>query len=264
MPSKKGRIVRYQGRKLQLSDLVQKLVAAKKRPVCSADLRSYLAGQEEAEVGYIQAFGQILIKAAIPRPGPVLRLYAIGIHRNRTYYATESSAEIHRQFESFCAHERAEYLLKRDYLLCLPKPGQLKADLDKAAAFSLRRIIETTVPHLQHGHLAANLQMWLDNGPCSAWVKPVFNQVDRNGAIEILKEEAAKRAPYIDSMNFNRHLARICPTILKGGAEPVYSEEVVRTYCETLWPLRDENLESATNSLLRWILVMVQIARGDI
>jgi hypothetical protein len=193
----------------------------------------------------------------------VLRLYAIGIHRNRTYYATESSAEIHRQFESFCAQERAEYLVKRDYLLCLPKPGELKSDLDMAAAFSLRRVIETTVPHLESGHLAANLQMWLDNGPCNAWVKPVFHQVDRINALEILKEEAAKRAPYIDSMNFNRHLARICPTILRGRAGPVYCEEVLWRYCETLWPLRCENLESATNSLLKWILVMIAVAVGE-
>lgn len=264
MPSRKGRTVRYRGRKLQLIDLIRKLVAEKKRPVCSADIRAYLASQDEAEVGYIQSFGQILIKASVPRPGSTPRLYAIGTHRNRTYYVAEPTEEAHRQFARFCAHERTEYILKRGYLLCLPKPDFLKSDLDMAAAFALRRIIANAVPHLENSYLLAKLQMWLDNGPRSSWVKPDFHQVGRKAALEILKTEVAARAPYIDSMNYNRHLARVCPTILRLGSEPVYCEEVLRCYCGTIWPLHNQNLESEVNSLLKWILVMVQVASGDI
>jgi hypothetical protein len=66
----------------------------KNRPVCSADLNEYLAGQEHAELGYIQAFGQILIKAAIVRPGNIPRLHAAGIFRNRTYYSADNESGV--------------------------------------------------------------------------------------------------------------------------------------------------------------------------
>ena len=264
MPSKKGRIVRYRGRKLQLIDLVRKLVVEKKRPVCSADIRAYLASQDEAEVGYIQAFGQILIKASVPGPKSIPRLCPIGIHRNRTYYVAEPTEEAHWQFARFCAHEKAEHILKGGYLHCLPKPGLVISDLDMAAAFALRRIIATTVPHLENSSLQGELRMWLANGPRTPWVKPAFRQVGRKAALEILKAEVAARAPYIDSMNHNRHLARVCPTILRPGSEPVYCEEVLQCYCGTIWPLHNQNLESEVNSLLKWILVMVQVASGEI
>ncbi len=64
-------------------------------------------------------------------------------------------------------------------------------------------------------------------------------------------------------MNFNRHLARICPTILRRGAEPIYCEEIIRTYCATIWPVRAENLEKEVNSLLQWLLVMVRVAISE-
>jgi hypothetical protein len=263
MASRKGRIVRYRGRKLALIDLVKRLVMAKKRPVCSADIRAYLSNQDESEVGYIQPFGQILIKASVHRPGSTPRLYAIGIHKNRTYYATQETEQAHQQFARFCAFERAEYLLKRGYLLSLPKPELLKTDLDKAAAYSLRRIIEDAAPYLD-GYASSKLRLWLDNRPREPWVKPSFHQFPREEALKILKEEVAARAPYIDTMNFNRHLARVCPTILRCGAEPVYCEELLRVYCETLWPTKNQNLECAVNSLLKWILVMVQVAVGAV
>jgi hypothetical protein len=232
--------------------------------VCSADIRTYLASQDEAEVGYIQSFGQILIKASVPRPGSTPRLYPIGIHRNRTYYVAEPTEEAHRQFERFCAHEKAEYILKRGYLLCLPKPDFLNSDLDMAAAFALRRIIANMVPNLEKGYLLTKLRIWLDNGPRCSWVKPAFREVGRMAALEVLKTEVAARAPYIDSMNYNRHLARVCPTILRPGSEPVYCEEVVRCYSGTIWPLHNQNLEREVNSLLKWILVMVQVACDNI
>src|ERR1700727_1568282 len=125
MSSKKGRVTLYSGRKLQLIDLVRKLEVVKKRPVCSADIRTYLLEQEESEIGYIQAFGQVLIKAALPRPDSVPRLFPVGMHRNRVYYTAELNQDAHDRFLRYCAQERAEYLFKRGYLHCLPKAARI-------------------------------------------------------------------------------------------------------------------------------------------
>jgi hypothetical protein len=261
MASKKGRVPLYSGRKLQLIDLVRRLEVVRKRPVCSADIRAYLLEQEESEIGYIQSYGQILIKAALPRPDPVPRLFAVGVHRNRVYYTAELSQSAHDLFERYCAQERAEYLIKRGFLHCLP--ASVRTALEQAAAHSLARIIESTLPHLESKHLALTLENGLKVRPTVPWIKPDFHEINRREALRMLKAEANERVPYIPSMNHNRHLARICPTILRGQAEPVYCEEIVRTYCATIWPLRAENLEKEVNSLLQWLLVMVGVAVGE-
>lgn len=240
-------------------DLVRTLVAVKKRPVCSTDIRAYLIEQEETEIGYIQSFGQVLIKAAIPRPAPVPRLHPVGMHRNRVYYTTELNSEARDRFERFCAQERAVYLINRCFLRCLPKPAMIETDLEKAAAYSLAEIVESTLPYLDTSHMVREIENWRSVYVGCEWVKPEFNRINRKAAQRILKAESSARAPYIQSMNFNRHLARICPTILRRGEEPVYCEEIVRCYSATIWPLRPGNLEKEVNSLLQWILVMVRV-----
>ncbi len=228
--------------------------------MCSTDIRAYLIEQEETEIGYIQSFGQVLIKAAIPRPAPVPRLHAVGMHRNRVYYTTELNSEARDRFERFCAQERAVYLINRGFLRCLPPLAMIETDLEKAAAYSLVEIVESTLPYLDASHMVREIENWLSVYQGGTWVRPQFSQITRRAALRILKAESSARAPYIPSMNFNRHLARICPTILRRGAEPVCCEEIVRCYCATIWPIRAGNLEKEVNSLLQWILVMVRMA----
>jgi hypothetical protein len=259
MPSLKGRIVRYRGRKLQLIDLVRKLTEIKGRPVCSVDIRQFLSAQEEVEIGYIQALGQILIKAAIVQPDPIPRLYPVGIHGNKTYYAADSGAEWNSAFARFCAIERAEFLLKRGFLHCI-QPGPRQSDLEKAAASSLRTIIERTAGYLDPSVLRFRLDLWLEQNPRGGAGLPHFRRLTRNHALALLRREVAVRAEYVSSMNYNRHLARICPTILRNGHPPVYCAEVIRSYCAVQWPLGDENPDNEAASLLQWILVMAPVA----
>jgi hypothetical protein len=141
--------------------------------------------------------------------------------------------------------------------------GRIESALEKAAAYSLTRIIESTLPHLEAKHLANKLHNWHQAHPGCMWTKPEFHSVNRREVLRILKEEAEVRAPYIPSMNTNRHLARISPTLLRGQAEPVYCEEALRSYCATIWPTRSENQEKQANEVLQWILVMVKVALGD-
>jgi hypothetical protein len=261
MPSIKGRIVRYRGRKSQLIDLVRKLTESKGRPVCSVDIRQFLSAQEEVEIGYIQALGQILIKAAIVQPDPIPRLHPVGIHGNKTYYCADAKPEWSSAFERFCATARAEFLLKRGFLHC-NQPGLRQSDLEKAAASSLRTIIERTTGYLDPSALRFRLDFWLDQNPPGDASLPHFRRLNRREALDLLRREVAVRAEYVPSMNYNRHLARICPTILRNGHPPVYCAEVLRSYCAVQWPIGNENPDNEAASLLHWILVMVMLAQS--
>lgn len=263
MPSLSGRIVRYRGRKLHLIALVEELSALKRRPVCSTDIREHLAGQDHHEVGYLQALGQILIKAAILRPGSIPRLHAVGIHRNRSYYASTKDERWEAAFVRFCATERAEYLQRRGFLHCLPQ-GSPRSALERAAACSLRAIIEDTAGYMDPVMLRHHLDLWLEQHPRSQGATPPCRHLSRRQALALLKRETTIRAGYIPSMNYNRHLARVSPTILRCGHPPAYCAEVVRSYCAFQWPMGAENPDREAASLLQWILVMVRVARSKL
>jgi hypothetical protein len=245
-----------------LIELIRMLSELKDRPVCSIDLREYLAEQEHAEIGYIQSFGQILIKAAVVRPGNVLKLYPIGIHCNRTYYCADDNPRWKAAFIRFGAIERAEYLHKRGFLDCL-SPGSPQSALERAAASSLRNIIEDAAGYLVPSVLRFRLDVWLEQHPCGSPATPPFCRLSRGQALELLKQETAVRAEYVPRMNYNRHLARICPIILRYGHSPAYCVESLRSYCAVQWPLGNEDSDREAVSLLQWILVMISVARSS-
>jgi hypothetical protein len=245
-----------------LIELVRVLSQRKDRPVCSADLKAHLAEQEHAELGYIQALGQILIKAAIVRPGDTPRLHAVGIFRNRTYYSADDNPRWKAAFMRFGAIERAEYLQKRGFLHCLP-PGVPPSPLERAAAYSLRDIIEDTAGYMDPTMLRYRLDFWLSEHPRRSEAPPPFQRLSRGQAVALLKRETARRAEYVPSMNYNRHLARVCPTILRCGQPPVYCCELLQLYCTVQWPVGTENPDRQVNSLLQWILIMIGLARSE-
>jgi hypothetical protein len=242
--------------------LVEEVSALKRRPVCSSDLRQHLAQQEHAEIGYIQAWGQILLKASIVRPGPIPRLYAVGIHRYKTYYAPNEDPRWATTFRSFCAADRAEYLVKRQFIYCLPELRPPQSALESMAAASLRMIIEKTAPHLEATLLRYRLDSWLRNHPRTKTTVPMFKEVTRRRALQLLQREIRLRADYIPSMNYSRHLARISPTILRCGKSPVYCEELIRDYCAVHWPLPHEKPDAQASSLLQWILAMIKVGQS--
>ena len=261
MSSLPGRIVRYQGRKQHLLRIVAEVCALKRRPVCSTDLREHLAQQEHAEIGYIQAWGQILLKAAVVRPGSTPRLHAVGIHQYKTYYAPNDDPQWTFAFERFCAEERAEYLIKRQYIYCLPEGQVQRSPLESIAAASMRRIIEATAPPLEATMVRYRMDSWLRLHPKSKVTMPIFKRLTRQEALQLLKQETLRRADYLRNMNYNRHLARVSPTILRCGSPQVYCEELIRAYCVVHWPLPNENPDTEAASLLQWILAMLQFTK---
>jgi hypothetical protein len=261
MSSLRGRIVRYQGRKQHLLRLVEEVCALKRRPVCSTDLKAHLAQQEHAEIGYIQAWGQIMLKAAVVRPGSTPRLHAIGIHRYKTYYAPSDNPKWASAFERFCAEERAQYLIKRQFIYCLPEGQIPRSPLESIAAASMRWIVEDTAPPLEATMVRYRMDSWLRLHPASKVTRPIFNRLTRQEALLLLKQETARRADYIPTMNYNRHLARVSPTILRRGSPRVYCEELIRAYCPVHWPLPHEKPDTEAVSLLQWILAMIWIGR---
>jgi hypothetical protein len=239
--------------------LVEEVCALKGRPVCSSDLKDHLALQEDPEIGYIQAWGQILLKAAIARSGPTPRLHSVGIHRYKTYYAPSDDPKWAFAFERFCAEERAQYLIKRQFIYCLP-PGHVpRSPLESIAAASMRRIVEDTAPPLEATMVRYRMDSWLRMHPPSKVTVPEFRRLTRLEALRLLKQETALRAGYIPQMNHNRQLANISPTILRRESPQAYCEELIRAYCVVHWPLAHENPDEQADSLLRWILAMLHI-----
>ena len=197
--------------------------------------------------------------AFLVEPHP--RLHKIGIHRNRTYYAATANPEWHVAFERFRATERAEFLIKRGFLQCISSGLAPRSSLEAAAAGSLRELIEKTLPYLDSSVLTFRLRFWLDQHPPGIDVIPKFCRISRKAALQRLKTQTRLRAPYVPSMNYNRHLVRVCPLILREGRPATYSEEVLRSYCVVQWPLANESGDKEANSLLQWILVMVMLAQ---
>ena len=266
MSSLPGRIVRYRGRKKHLVRLVEEVCALKGRPVCSSDLKDHLAQQENAEIGYIQSWGQILLKAAIVRPGPIPRLHSVGIHRYKAYYAPSDDPKWARAFRRFCAEERAQYLIKRQFIYCIP-PGDVPRDvplspLQSIAAASMRRIVEDTAPPLEATMVRYYMDSWLRTHPPSKVTVPEFKRLTRQQALQLLKQQTALRADYIPHMNYNRHMARLSPTILRRESPQVYCEELIRAYCVVHWPLPHEKPDEQADSLLQWILAMLHIGHS--
>jgi hypothetical protein len=262
MSGRRGRVIRYRGRKQRLVELVRTLSERMDRPVCSVDLKEYLAGQEHHELGYIQALGQILIKAALVQPGGIPHLHAVGIFRNRTFYSADDNPRWNAAFMRFGACERAEYLHRQGFLQCLPSSG-IRSTLECAAASSLRDIIEDTAGYMDPSLLRYRLDIWLSKHPRVRGAMPPFHGLSRKQALALLKRETSVRADYVPTMNYNRHLARVCPTFLRFGHSPVYCAEALHSYCVVQWPLRGENPDREAASLLQWILVMIAVARSE-
>jgi len=80
--------------------------------------------------------------------------------------------------------------------------------------------------------------------------------------LQLLKQQTALRADYIPQMNYNRHLARLYPTILRRESPQVYCEELIRAYCVVHWPLPHEKPDEQADSLLQWILAMLHIGHS--
>jgi hypothetical protein len=82
--------------KAKLMAAVGDLVAKMGRPVCSDDLRRYLNALEDQEQVpfFTQCWGQVLLKAARPRPEPFPYLRCLGKLGNRAYYALEDTQEL--------------------------------------------------------------------------------------------------------------------------------------------------------------------------
>ncbi|MDX6765610.1 MAG: hypothetical protein SFU85_02355 [Candidatus Methylacidiphilales bacterium] len=82
--------------KAKLLAAVGDLVAKMGRPVCSDDLRSHLNTMEDQErvPFFAQCWGQVLLKAARPRPEPFPYLRCLGKIGNRAYYALEDTQEL--------------------------------------------------------------------------------------------------------------------------------------------------------------------------
>ena len=257
-----SRVVLYRGRKRLLLTLLASLCEQKQRPVSAFDLREYFNAQPESEFGYIQCLGQILIKAAVPRPSPIPVAHQVGIFRNKTYYAPDKDPKWLELFQRFCAHHRAEYLVIRGFLTSFSKDLQKVSALEQTAAWSLHQIIEATVPLLDCRALASHLQLWRDLHPIKSASQLAHRRIDRRSALRVLKQEVDLRAPYIESMNYNRVMARVSPTILRGRLDPYYSRELIHAYCSAHWPEENQNMESEAVSLLHWILAMVHFAKN--
>lgn len=82
--------------KAKLMAAVGDMVAKMGRPVCSDDLRRYLNALEDQEQVpfFTQCLGQVLLKAARPRPEPFPFLRCLGKVGNRAYYALEDTQEL--------------------------------------------------------------------------------------------------------------------------------------------------------------------------
>jgi hypothetical protein len=242
--------------------LLSQLSELKQRPVSALDIREYLNSQPESDFGYIQNWGQILIKAAIPRPSPIPVAHQVGIFRNKTYYAPDKDPKWLELFQRFCAHHRAEYLVIRGFLTTFSKNVRKAPALEQTAAWSLHQIIEATVPLLDCRALASHLQLWQDLHPIKSASLLAHRHIDRKSALCVLKQEVDLRAPYIESMNYNRVMARVSPTILRGRLDPYYSRELIHAYCSAQWPEKNQNMESEAVSLLHWILAMMHFAKN--
>ena len=243
--------------------LVEEVCALRGRPVCSADLKDHLAQQEDPEIGYIQAWGQILLKASIVRAGPTPRLHSLGIHCYKTYYAPSADPKWTVAFRRFCAEERAQYLIKRQFIYCIPPSDVPRtvpwSPLESIAAASMRRIVEDTAPPLEATMVRYRMDSWLRTHPPLKVTVPEFKKLTREKALRLLRQETALRAGYIPQMNHNRHLALISPTILRRECPQVYCEELIRAYCVVHWPLAHENPDEQADSLLQWILAMLHV-----
>ncbi len=257
-----SRVVLYRGRKRRLLELLGELCELKQRPVSATDLREYLNSQPEQEIGYIQCIGQILLKAAIPRPAPIPIAYQIGIFRNKMYYASDSHPKWSELFQRYCALRRAEYLIGRGFLISFSKDLRKGEALEQLAAWSLHRIIETTAPLLDSRDLIFCLNRWVDLHPIASTLTLPHRRIDRKAAVHLLKREVEARAPYIEGMNLNRVMARVSPTILRGDLAPYYSSELIEAYCSAQWPEKNQNSEKEVVSLLHWILAMIHFAKN--
>ena len=82
----------------------------------------------------------------------------------------------------------------------------------------MRRIVEDTAPPLEATMVRYQMDSWLRTHPKSKMTMPEFREANRQQALHLLKSETARRADYIPQMNYNRHLARLSPTILRCGS----------------------------------------------
>ncbi len=106
------------------------------------------------------------------------------------------------------------------------------------------------------------MDSWLRSHPPSKVTIPSFRRLTRQEALQLLKQETNRRADYIPTMNLNRHLARVSPTILRCGSPAVYCEELIREYCAVQWPLPGESPDTEAASLLQWILAMIKVGQS--
>ncbi len=132
--------------------------------------------------------------------------------------------------------------------------------LARAASSSLRKIIEGTLPLLTSPAQTSPLHRWLETYSSRPATNPSHERINRSIALQILTTETAERIPWVPSMNYQRHLARVSPTILRRNRPPYYSKELLSAYCAAQWPVVTENAEKQTGLFLRWALVMQSLS----
>jgi len=256
----KGRLMIYpRAESMAFVKLVKKMIGKLERPICSADIRVFLRSNPEVEIGLVQRAGQLLAKAARPRPNGFPRLWRVARVGGRTYYGLENGQHWKAVLEQHHADLIGAYLINQEFPLLLPMlRGAGRHDFAAAAAWGWNFFAQWVQNRGDKGpaRLLDRLLRMTEGFPACTGV-PSCGEGERLTPAHAKKRmalEADSRMPGVP-MNLNRHMARMLPPLLWNGPK-FYSREQVMAYCQWHWPMEGDQPRLAQAISQGWSMIL--------
>ncbi|MDD2710594.1 MAG: hypothetical protein PHV34_21655 [Verrucomicrobiae bacterium] len=239
--------------KRKMIAIVNELCHAYGRPVCSSDLKVFFARYPDRRPCLLQRLGQILVKCGYPMTSPANRIYPVGIHRCRAYYAPDIDPFWKKEFRQHVIRDRLQEEIAghfTDHALQL-----LKGPNAALARNALAGWLEETgllLRELKDQNCLIAQSIGDLRNEIRLYASPVFikheplDLISKNAAGRFLKEEFIRRNPHCDVNHLSfcrlyKNLRWPQSDLFPKQNPPVYWPSQLAAFVRFKWPLNEDD-----------------------